>query len=173
MISRPALLTGGPLALAARVRIEGSYFGRTPPPNSQKLFYLIGAEPTSLHPASGEPMAGLATCYKLSPDGGLLTAPTRTCSLLCSRAAVRPTAAVGEMKITTACLVWPMPNQILRGMLKVGRLRTTPGGSMPIIPLYLDVWIYLQKPFVRGPETDPLPGLTFHTAWIDTAWRPE
>jgi oligopeptide transport system substrate-binding protein len=44
--------------------------------------------------------------------------------------------------------------------------------SMPLIPLYFDVWTYLQKPFVRGLETDPLAGMTFQNAWIDTNWRP-
>ena len=32
-------------------RNEESYFGRTTPPNAQKLVYLIGAEPASLDPA--------------------------------------------------------------------------------------------------------------------------
>ena len=44
--------------------------------------------------------------------------------------------------------------------------------SMPVIPLYFDKWTYLQRPFVHGLETDPLAGLTFQSAWIDTNWRP-
>ena len=44
--------------------------------------------------------------------------------------------------------------------------------SMPVIPLYFDKWTYLQKPFVRGLEIDPLAGMTFQDAWIDTDWRP-
>jgi oligopeptide transport system substrate-binding protein len=44
--------------------------------------------------------------------------------------------------------------------------------SMPFIPLYFDKWTYLQRQFVRGLEIDPLAGVTFQSAWIDTGWRP-
>src|SRR5215475_12744030 len=91
-ISRRKLLTAGPLALAACKQAEG-YFGRTEPPHSERLVYLIQSEPatldpaksadlfelyivhslfeglTTIHPITGEAMAGLATHYQVSPDG--------------------------------------------------------------------------------------------------------
>ena len=91
-ISRRKLLTAGPMALAACRPAQG-YFGRTAPPDSQRLVYLIGAEPATLdpaksadlwelyivhalfeglttsHPVTCEPMAGLATHYQVSADG--------------------------------------------------------------------------------------------------------
>ena len=45
--------------------------------------------------------------------------------------------------------------------------------SMPLLPLYFDKWTYLRKPFVHGLYLDPLDGITFHDAWIDTNWRPQ
>ena len=45
--------------------------------------------------------------------------------------------------------------------------------SMPLLPVYFDKWTYLQKPFVRGLHLDPLDGISFHDAWIDTNWRPQ
>jgi oligopeptide transport system substrate-binding protein len=44
--------------------------------------------------------------------------------------------------------------------------------SMPFIPLYFDRRTYLQRQYVRGLEIDPLAGVTFQSAWIDTNWRP-
>jgi len=91
-ISRRRVLTAAPLALAACRQAQG-YFGRTEPPESDRLVYLIGAEPatldpakstdlwelyivhalfeglTTIHPVTGEPMAGLATHYQVSADG--------------------------------------------------------------------------------------------------------
>src|SRR4051812_28822335 len=90
---RRTLLTAGPLRLAACRTDEAAYFGKTEPPNKQRLVYLIGAEPatldraksvdlwdlyivhalfdglTTLHPMSAEPMAGLATHFDVTPDG--------------------------------------------------------------------------------------------------------
>jgi oligopeptide transport system substrate-binding protein len=45
--------------------------------------------------------------------------------------------------------------------------------SMPFVPLYLDTFAYLQKPFVRGLASNPLGDMrAFKYAWIDTRWRP-
>src|SRR5581483_6840613 len=91
-ISRRALLTGGPLALAACGTIDGAYFGKTDPPSSQRLVYLIGSEAGSLdpgkitggyerlivaalfegltnpHPTTAQPIAALATHYEVNSD---------------------------------------------------------------------------------------------------------
>jgi oligopeptide transport system substrate-binding protein len=40
--------------------------------------------------------------------------------------------------------------------------------AMPIIPLFFNSWAYLQKPFVRGIEQNPLDVHPFKYAWIDT-----
>jgi ABC-type oligopeptide transport system substrate-binding subunit len=90
-ISRRALLTGGPLALGACGTMDGAYFGKTDPPSSQRLVYLIN-EPDSLdpakvtggdesfivpalfegltnfHPVTAQPMAALATHYEVNRD---------------------------------------------------------------------------------------------------------
>jgi oligopeptide transport system substrate-binding protein len=90
-ISRRALLTGGPLAFAACGTMDGAYFGKTDPPSSQRLIYLI-IEPdaldpaqttggdehfivptlfeglTDFHPATAKPMAALATHYEVNDD---------------------------------------------------------------------------------------------------------
>jgi ABC-type oligopeptide transport system substrate-binding subunit len=91
-ISRRGVLAAGPLALAACGRAQESYFGKTDPPRTQRLVYLLDAEPRSLdpvqanerqdevilslfegltgvHPTTGEPIAGLATYYDVTPDG--------------------------------------------------------------------------------------------------------
>jgi oligopeptide transport system substrate-binding protein len=39
--------------------------------------------------------------------------------------------------------------------------------AMPIIPLFFNSWAYLQKPFVRGMEQNPLDIHPFKYAWID------
>ena len=44
--------------------------------------------------------------------------------------------------------------------------------SMPVVPIFHNVWLYLQKPFVRGIEANPLDKHPFKYAWIDTNWRP-
>jgi oligopeptide transport system substrate-binding protein len=45
--------------------------------------------------------------------------------------------------------------------------------AMPFIPLYVDVWAYLQKPFVRGLRGNRLADMrSFKYAWIDTNWKP-
>jgi oligopeptide transport system substrate-binding protein len=43
---------------------------------------------------------------------------------------------------------------------------------MPVIPIFHNVWLYLQKPFVRGIEANALDKHPFKYAWIDTNWRP-
>src|SRR4029077_20819922 len=92
MIPRRALLTAGPLALAACARGEDAYFGRTDPPPRQRLVYLLGAEPVTLDPAksgdlweapiihamfegltsfdatTGEPVAALATHFEVTSN---------------------------------------------------------------------------------------------------------
>ena len=57
-------------------------------------------------------------------------------------------------------------------MRKLAECETYLLRSMSIIPLYFDVFTYLQRPFVRGLEIDPLANITIHSAWIDTNWRP-
>ena len=90
---RRTLVTGGPLVFAGCRAVEGAYFGRTEPPQRQRLVCLLGAEPatldpalsldrwesyiihalfeglTSVHPVTGEPLAALATYYEVSPNG--------------------------------------------------------------------------------------------------------
>src|SRR5678815_43495 len=90
-ISRRTLLTAGPLALAACETANGAYFGKTDPPSSQRLVYLI-SEPgaldpaqvtggderfivaalfeglTDFHPTTAGPMAALATHYEINAD---------------------------------------------------------------------------------------------------------
>jgi oligopeptide transport system substrate-binding protein len=44
---------------------------------------------------------------------------------------------------------------------------------MPIIPIYSDVWYYLEKPYVRGLGVNSIGASPFKYAWIDTNWRPE
>ena len=44
--------------------------------------------------------------------------------------------------------------------------------SMPVVPIFHNVWLYLQKPFVRGIEGNALDKHPFKYAWIDTNWRP-
>jgi ABC-type oligopeptide transport system substrate-binding subunit len=92
-ISRRMLLSAGPLALTACRKAEGAYFGKTDPPDRQRLVAVLGVEPgsldpatslnlledcvihalceglTTLHPVTAEAMAGLATHYDLTPDG--------------------------------------------------------------------------------------------------------
>jgi ABC-type oligopeptide transport system substrate-binding subunit len=93
MIPRRTFLAGGPLALSACRAADGAYFGKTDPPDRQRLVAVLGVEPgsldpatsaeliedrviyalfeglTTLHPQTGEAMAGLATHYELDPDG--------------------------------------------------------------------------------------------------------
>ena len=57
MIPRRAFLASGPLALTACRATEGAYFGRTNPPDGQRLVAVLGVEPGSLDPAtSAEPI---------------------------------------------------------------------------------------------------------------------
>src|SRR5262249_24241472 len=96
-MTRRSLLTAVPAMLAACGRGDGAYFGRTEPPRTQRLVYLIGAEPgtldpamspdlwegyivhalfeglTTFHPQMTRAMAALATHYEVSPDGLLYT----------------------------------------------------------------------------------------------------
>jgi oligopeptide transport system substrate-binding protein len=92
-IPRRTLIAAGSLALSACGRAEDAYFGRTEPPKAQRLTYVIGGQPatldpakstdrwesyiihamfeglTALHPATGDPMAALATHYEGTEDG--------------------------------------------------------------------------------------------------------
>jgi len=43
--------------------------------------------------------------------------------------------------------------------------------SMPVIPIFHNVWLYLQKPFVHGLEGNALDKHFFKYASIDTNWR--
>jgi oligopeptide transport system substrate-binding protein len=43
--------------------------------------------------------------------------------------------------------------------------------SMPMVPIFHNVWLYLQKPFVHGMEANALDKHPFKYAWIDTGWR--
>lgn len=43
--------------------------------------------------------------------------------------------------------------------------------AMPILPLYSDVWAFLQKPFVRGLTSNLFDIRAFKYAWIDPNWR--
>jgi ABC-type transport system substrate-binding protein len=44
--------------------------------------------------------------------------------------------------------------------------------AMPFVPLYVDAWAYLQKPFVRALRGNRLADMrSFKYAWIDTNWR--
>ncbi|HEX2652177.1 MAG TPA: hypothetical protein VHN11_00810, partial [Xanthobacteraceae bacterium] len=91
-ISRRALLTGGPLGLAACGTMDGAYFGKTDPPSTQRLVYLIGSEAGSLdpgkvtggyerlivaalfegltnpYPTTAQPVAALATHYDVNAN---------------------------------------------------------------------------------------------------------
>jgi ABC-type oligopeptide transport system substrate-binding subunit len=92
MISRRAVVTGGPMALGACARAGEKYFGDTRPPRGQRLVTTLDNEPPSLdpalssglidslilamfeglislHPVTGAPMAGLCTHYESTPDG--------------------------------------------------------------------------------------------------------
>jgi oligopeptide transport system substrate-binding protein len=92
MIPRRTLIAAGPLALTACGRAEEAYFGKTHPPQQQRLVHLLEFEPstldpalssermeelmlsifeglTSLDPATGRPMAALATHYEVTSDG--------------------------------------------------------------------------------------------------------
>jgi oligopeptide transport system substrate-binding protein len=43
--------------------------------------------------------------------------------------------------------------------------------AMPFIPMYLESWAYLLKPFVRGLASNLFDTRAFKYAWIDTGWR--
>jgi len=45
--------------------------------------------------------------------------------------------------------------------------------AMPVLPLLLYGFVYLQKPFVHGLGANPLDAHPFKYAWIDMNWRPE
>ena len=51
LMSRRALLAAGPLALGACAKGDQGYFGRTDPPGTQRIVYLLEFEPTTLDPA--------------------------------------------------------------------------------------------------------------------------
>ena len=44
--------------------------------------------------------------------------------------------------------------------------------AMPLLPLYMDTWEYLRKPFVKGLKSNVFDTRAFKYAWIDTNWRP-
>ena len=93
MIPRRAMLAAGPLALAGCGKAEDAYFGRTEPPNTQRLVYLLGSEPgtldptmsfspneaavihamfeglTSFDPGARSPVPSLATHFHVTSDG--------------------------------------------------------------------------------------------------------
>jgi ABC-type oligopeptide transport system substrate-binding subunit len=89
-VSRRNLLACAPLALGACAHAEQAYFGKTDPPRSQRLVYVLDQEPgsldpalgfdervtlslfeglTNLHPVNGGPIAGLATHFDVTADG--------------------------------------------------------------------------------------------------------
>ena len=77
------------------------------------------------------------------------------------------------MKITMP--PWRLRNEEANAAVRMRKLANSEMQllrSMPLLPLYFDKWTYLQKPFVQGLHLDPLDGITFHEAWIDTNWRP-
>jgi oligopeptide transport system substrate-binding protein len=91
-ISRRSIFGLSPLVLAACREGGGDYFGNTRPPSNQRLVFENNAEPETFdpaktqagpefnilpslfeglvvaHPATLEPMAGMATHYEVSPD---------------------------------------------------------------------------------------------------------
>ena len=92
MISRRRVISAGPLALTACGPSQDAYFGNTDPPKTQRLTMVLEGEPesidpvlsigivdslilslfeglTSLHPGTGEPMAGIATHFKAVGGG--------------------------------------------------------------------------------------------------------
>jgi len=58
-------------------------------------------------------------------------------------------------------------------MRKLSRCEERLLRGMPLLPLFFEKWAYLQKPFVRGLQIDPLAGVSFQSTWIDTNWRPQ
>jgi oligopeptide transport system substrate-binding protein len=44
--------------------------------------------------------------------------------------------------------------------------------AMPVIPIYHDVWTYLEAPYIRGLRPNPFAAPQFKYAWIQTTWRP-
>jgi oligopeptide transport system substrate-binding protein len=44
--------------------------------------------------------------------------------------------------------------------------------AMPVLPLYRETWRHLEKPYVRGLESNLISARRFKYAWIDTNWRP-
>jgi oligopeptide transport system substrate-binding protein len=44
--------------------------------------------------------------------------------------------------------------------------------AMPVLPLYRETWRHLEKPYVRGLESNLIAARRFKYAWIDTNWRP-
>jgi oligopeptide transport system substrate-binding protein len=45
--------------------------------------------------------------------------------------------------------------------------------AMPVIPIYHDVWTYLEAPYLRGLTPNLFAAPQFKYAWIDTNWKPE
>ena len=43
--------------------------------------------------------------------------------------------------------------------------------AMPMIPLYFDTWVYLERPEVHGLQLNPLGVPAFKYAWIDSNRR--
>ncbi len=44
--------------------------------------------------------------------------------------------------------------------------------AMPIVPLYIYAWFYLQKPYIRGVDVNILDQHPFKYIWIDSNWQP-
>ena len=57
-------------------------------------------------------------------------------------------------------------------MRKLAELETYLLRQMPLLPLYHDSWLLLQKPYVRGFPLNLLGLPNFKYAWIDANWRP-
>jgi oligopeptide transport system substrate-binding protein len=58
-------------------------------------------------------------------------------------------------------------------MRKLAEVETYLLRQMPLLPVYYDSWLRLQKPYVRGFPLNRLGWPIFKYAWIDTNWRPQ
>jgi len=75
MISRRAMLAAGPLGLAACRGVEAAYFGRTDPPQRQRLVAVLDVEPGSLDPATSAELIEERVIYPF--DNMLLRYPLK------------------------------------------------------------------------------------------------
>ncbi len=58
-------------------------------------------------------------------------------------------------------------------MRELAKVETYLLRQMPLLPVYYDSWLRLQKPYVRGFPLNRLGWPIFKYAWIDTNWRPQ